>query len=98
METTCPRCKLTYDIDPSELVPLTDAEQVVFDALRLCQNGHPVKTRIIADVAGYTMRWTQVQLKALERRQLVTRPNGPKSGWYIPHRAEHRILHLFQAA
>jgi len=92
MEAICPRCQLQFEIDPSLLVPLNASEKAVFDALDLVQNGQPVKTQIIADAAGYSYDWAVKLLVALERREIVQRPRGPRSGWIIPHSARHRVM------
>lgn len=66
--------------------PLIVREEVALAALArvLARNGGiKPSTLAVACEMRYSPRWAYETLRALERKGLVARPDGPRSGWAI---------------
>jgi methylphosphotriester-DNA--protein-cysteine methyltransferase len=77
----CPRCKHTFK--PAELLPLTEQEQMVLDALRAIRRSpqSPVSAQLIADHLHYSPVWARKWLNRLKALGVVELPRGRCSGW-----------------
>jgi methylphosphotriester-DNA--protein-cysteine methyltransferase len=77
----CPRCKHTFK--PAELLPLTEQEQMVLDAIRAIRRSpqSPVSAQLIADHLHYSAGWARKWLSSLKALGVVDLPRGRCSGW-----------------
>lgn len=82
-DATCPRGGQPQ----SSPLTLTPAERDLCEALLALQRGSPVTTAAIADRAGFSYSYAAQVLRGLEKRGVVERPFGKRSGWVMPHRA-----------
>lgn len=100
MNPICPQCEgrniicgdCGYVFRPSDMQSLTDLERLVLDTLRDLRQSpfSPVKTRIIADVLGYTPRHVRIQLTNMKRYGVINTPHGLHSGWVETYAIEAR--------
>jgi hypothetical protein len=81
----CPRCG--YQLEHH----ITERQQLALDALRAVtfrMGGRRPGTLAIAMEMGYSTRWAFQFLRDLEEIGVVSRPDGPRSGWSVvkePH-------------
>jgi hypothetical protein len=77
----CPRCKHTFK--PAEVLPLTEREQMVLDALRTLRRSPqaPVSAQQVADYLYYSSGWARKYLNQLKALGVVDLPRGRCSGW-----------------
>jgi hypothetical protein len=74
--------------------PLTIRQRIIRDTIEalLRDYGRPARTIEIVSRTGYRPATLKNELKYLQERHIVSRPDGPKSGWALCHEDDIRLV------